>query len=914
MKQAVIIQKMLQYSIFALAFWFLSDFVIAQAVSPAPIDKYPIHADGGLIYNPLYREVVKTGRVNDYDLVPKETVTLQQGDFVLEAKVPSQIKAYDIVPVSYKLWWPKEASPAFPVSVAAVAFEEEHRRKGRDLFDLALPGDIDLDVEFLGSITAHTIPDAKHQLKSDFSDTPKEYPGFYRKPMVSSSVIEAGDLVWFRFRVTNTGNTILDANGFGACQYYPILLRKDEKGDFVQAGTLYNLYYRDVEDFYPRESREIWFHMPCSNPGYSERFEPSKTPQGFGIGPGEYRFQLRLAFRDYRHQQSAVNYWDGPIVFNWEMPFTVENEARQEPIIPGTKIKEGANTPDKRTRWIHTMEEFMTSFDNHLQPPVDGQTEIEGTLWLQAAPWTDQIVLKLISGEPELVAKTIAVPIEMDTESLSIVFYPDTRYTIEQDGRKVPVVLSQCMADMRTNVQHSPFPEQHIRSRMREMKKHGINVMAMTSMPWLYTDIYSPKTNYQGDAFKYTLELAREEGIWIEGWGQYPFDRPTIRAIAGWISGKDFSAMATSPSGYPHDNTQYISHVEPRLPEANAVVVDYHFARWGDLFYQTASSPFTVPISVGEDTRGWLRDDINVRYPLGELGTERFREWLQKKYGNIAALNKQWDQKFTSFEEIDPETGEINVPYGGRWAFGNPEHPFYEWNAACTDLDQFRTEVRVQNYRDTLAALKSEIPNPKVVLRTEGANILVGGIDPQSPNSHFRHMYYSQRRLGAVAEILADAGVLAYHSDYITMPYTPSELREMVRKSVSQGIIPAYLPCINGMRDIVINDQYGSDYSRHYNTDQPCKGYLIHVLSPLYLWCKVMYEEGGIPGVMWEDYQCDGYVTSVQKRELLFFKEKLTKTLHTPEAREAMQITEQTDSHWRDASLKKKSYYGLNDQ
>ncbi|MCL2624604.1 MAG: beta-galactosidase, partial [Planctomycetaceae bacterium] len=782
MKTTTMIRNAFQFSILTLYFWFPSDFVVAQSVSPAPIDKYPIHADDGLIYNPLYREVVKTGQLNRYDLVPTQAVTIRQGDLLLEAKVPHRMTAYDIVPIPYKLSWKKETPPAFPVSVEAVAFEEEHRRLGRDLFDLALPGDIDLDVEFLGSITAHTIPDAKHQLKADFSDAPKEYPGFYRKPMARSSVIEAGDLVWFRFRVTNTGNTILDANGYGACQYYPILLRKndsdDNHGEFVQAGTLYNLYYRDVEDLYPGESREIWFHMPCSNPGYSERFEPSKTPQGFGIGPGEYKIQVRLCFRDYRHQSSAVNYWDGPVVFNWEMPFTVENEARQEAIIPGVKIKEGPNAPDKRTRWIHTMEEFMTSFDNHLQPPADGATEIEGTLWLQGAPWTDQVVLKLISGEPELDIKTVAIPIEMETESLSIEFYPNSAYTIERNGLKVPVVLSQCMADMRTNVQHSPFPEQHIRSRMREMKEHGINVMAMTSMPWLYTDMHNPKTNYQGDAFKYALEAAREEGIWIEGWGQYPFDRPTIKGIAGWISGKDFSDMATSPSGYPNDSTQYISHVEPRLPEANAVVVDYHFARWGDLFYQSASSPFTVPISVGEDTRGWMRDDINVRYPLGELGTQQFREWLQKKYENIDTLNKQWGQKFASFEEIQPETGQVDV-YGARWAFGDPAHPFYEWNAACTDLDQYRTEVRVRNYRDTLAALKSGIPHPKVVLRTEGANLLVSGIDPGSPNSHFRHVYYSQRRLGAVAEILADADVLAYHSDYTTMPYTPSELREM---------------------------------------------------------------------------------------------------------------------------------------
>ncbi len=909
----------IRFFIFLRFMAFLSPFVIAipgfaQAIPSAPVDEYPIHADGGLVFNPLYREAVNTGQQNAYDGKPTETVTIQNGPFTLEAKVPRAAKAYDIIPIRYKLSWKDgQRPPVFPVAVEAAASEEEYRRLGRDLFDLALPGDIDLDVEFLGSVTAHAIPGSKHQLKPDFSDTPKEYPGFYRKPMACSGVVEAGDLVWFRFRITNTGNTILDANGFGACMFCPVLTRKNEQGEYVRAGTPYNLYVRDLDELYPGESHEIWVHMPSNNPGYAENFEPSKTPQGFGMAPGEYRFQLRLAFRDYRHESAAVNYWDGPVVFHWEMPFLVENEARDFPVEPGVKHSEAANTPNKMTHWIHTMEEFMTSFDNHLAPPTDGSDHIDGTLWLQLAPWSHQVVLKLITTAPEVAAKTVAAPLDLDTESLSIAFNPDTPFTIERDGLLEPVIMSQSMADMRTNVQHSPFPEQHIRARLRDMKDHGINVIATTSMPWLFTDMHNPTTNYQGDAFKYVLELARKEGIRVEGWGQYPFDRPTIGPIASWISGRDFSDMATYPSGYPHDGTQYISHLAPRLPEANAIVLNYNFKRWGDLFYQSSTQPFVTPLSVGEDTRGWMRDDFNVRYPLGELGVLRFREWLQKKYGTIDSLNRAWNQTFSSFDDVQPETGEVDV-YGGRWAFGNPEHPFYEWNAACADLDLFRSEVRAKNYRDTLAFFEDIIPNPKVVLRTEGGNVLAGGIDPASRNAHFRHAFYSQRRLGAIAETLADAKVLAYHSDYVTIPYTPSELRVLVRNAVAQGLIPAYLPYLNDMRDVVINEKYGIDYTRHYNIDKPSKGYMIHVVSPLYPWFRVMYEEGGIPGVLWEDYQCAGFVTSVQKREMKFFMEKLRKTLDSPEARSARKVKSRPDQSWRDSSLKKQSYYGLDDR
>jgi len=40
-----------------------------------------------------------------------------------------------------------------------------------------------------------------------------------------------------------------------------------------------------------------------------------------------------------------------------------------------------------------------------------------------------------------------------------------------------------------------------------------------------------------------------------------------------------------------------------------------------------------------------------------------------------------------------------------------------------------------------------------------------------------------------------------------------------------------------------------------------------------------MEEEGGIPGVIWEDFECDGFVTETQKKELRFYQEKLKEAL-----------------------------------
>ena len=89
--------------------------------------------------------------------------------------------------------------------------------------------------------------------------------------------------------------------------------------------------------------------------------------------------------------------------------------------------------------------------------------------------------------------------------------------------------------------------------------------------------------------------------------------------------------MSTAPSGYG-DGGLYINDVEPQLPAANADVLLYNFSRWGDLFFQEADG--TVPVGI-EDTRGWMRDDLNVRFPVGTAGAAAFRKWLRERYRTI---------------------------------------------------------------------------------------------------------------------------------------------------------------------------------------------------------------------------------------------------------------------------------------
>ncbi len=852
---------------------------------PAPVEEYAIHPDGGIIYDPLRREAEHTGQLDRYRGAPTTDQEVQLGPCRLRISVPRKATAYDVIPLPYELKW-EGGKPSFPLAIEATAFEDESRRKGRDCYDLNLPGRIDLDVEYLGSITAHTRLGGRHNLKPDMSDQPAVYPPFDRRPFVRSGVVEAGDLVWFKLRYTNRGNTILDPEGFGGCLFYPLLLQKQADNRYETMGTAYNLYYRDLEYLYPGESHEIWLHLASNMPGYAEGAGKSGTPQGFGIAPGEYKLQLRLFSRSYQTPDTFLNIWEGPLMYTWEMPFTVEAQGRQAPVPPGEKTLVDGPSPDRITRFIHTFEEFTAAFDCHQAldrltgvgqgqaAPADGRSSIKGTLHLQVAPWTRQVVVKVVGTEPLAIA-TAAVPINVESESLKLRFRISPETCMIKDDRRVPLITAQTMADMRTNIQIGPFPEKHIAERLREMMDHGINTICTTAMPWLYDDMRDPRSNYQGDAFKYVLDVARAEGLAVEGWGTYPFDRANSGEVAAWVTGKPVD-MTTYQPGAPR-----ISHNEPMLPYVNAVTWLYQFHRWGDLYLQNERGD--VPISV-EDTRGWLRQDVNARLPMGDETMRAFRKWVRRKYRTIAAVNAAWGTAFKTFDKIQPERGQVRNEFGHLWEYTDPKHPFHDWNPAVCDLDEFRTQLRIDNYRDTLEIVRKEIPAAVLTLRTEGANVLVDGLDPTDPNAHLRHICYSQRRGALIAGMLQKSGLIRYHADYITLPYTPSELRRLVRTTVDQGIIPAWLPQFDNMRDIAINQRYGSEYQVHYNLPEPRKGYMMHCLVALYPWFTAVYEEGGIPGILWEDYQCDGFATETQKREMRLFKEKLAEAMSTPAA------------------------------
>ena len=268
----------------------------------------------------------------------------------------------------------------------------------------------------------------------------------------------------------------------------------------------------------------------------------------------------------------------------------------------------------------------------------------------------------------------------------------------------------------------------------------------------------------------------------------------------------------------------------------------------------------------------WSEINIQIRYPIGDLSKEAFRAWTKVKYGSVEITNKAWGSKYGSFTEIDPEAGQKP-----GFEYSNPSLIFHDWSPAMEDLDLFRTELRMKNYREMVAEVSKGMPGAAVSLRTEGGNVLIAGLSSQESNPRLRHIYYSQRRLGAIAEVIQKDNIIAVHSDYTTMPYSPSELRMLTKKSIEQGIIPAYMPQFDNMRDIALNDKYGTDYTWNLNLSETKKGTMMHVLTAVYPWFQAVYEEGGAPGILWEDLQCDGFATVTQKAEMRLFKKKLEK-------------------------------------
>ncbi|MFQ3548822.1 MAG: beta-galactosidase [Armatimonadota bacterium] len=811
-------------------------------------------------YTPLSDEAKRTNVIEKYSDVKKTTGNINLGNYKLEYSIPESIEAYDTVPIEYKLI---QSDDKRRVAVQAIAFEDPEKVNDDTLYDLAIPGNMNVKLEYLGSIGADFTKDKYIPLTSDPKTPISPFPPYKLREFETSSSIKPAEAVWFKFRLTNIGDTILDPEGFGAAFFEPRIVKFNDDGKIEFTANTINSYERFKTYLYPGDSYEFWvnFHIGAFHPqGYTT-----------GLLEGKYQLELRFVYRYHRTYDWWINVWTGKLYSKLIVPITVSNEAKTTPIKPKYIIDDDL---EKMPGIYDRFEEFMTSFN--IYQSAEKSKTIEDILYLQVAPWTKHVTLKLIATDPKEIA-IARIPVNISLDSLLINYNPNNVMVVDNNGREEPVIIVQAMPGMRTGIQLGPYPEKHMKDEINEMKELGVNLIANTAGGWWIGELKNPNAfNLLAAQYKYFYDvLIREAGIKAIGWSVYP---PTGKnwfdAVIPLIGQLD-KYSKTEDSYHPW-LPYSIDISDPQVPYVINAWVKYQYERWGDYWFKTKDG--RVPISI-EDSWGWMRDDINIRYQLGPLSIQKFRDWVKDKYSKIENANSAWNASFISFEEIDPQEAYPN---------NNPENKetknsvFYDWSVAMEDWDTFRTQLRMKVYDEALKLIREYIPTASFELRTEGANLVIPG-DPKSENMHLRHVYFSQRRNAFIYDYVKNHDAVQFYSDYTTLPYSTTVWRDAMKTMVESGIIPTFLPQFDHMRDILLNPYYGLEYKTHYNLDQPSKGMMVHSLLAAYPWWKATYEEGGAPGIIWSDFLCDGFATETQKKELKLLREHFNKMIDEQE-------------------------------
>ncbi|MBR4867901.1 MAG: beta-galactosidase, partial [Clostridia bacterium] len=826
-------------------------------------DAYEIHSDGGMVYNPLSREMDE-GDKTKYNIAKKTTgaVKLDDGTTV-SYSMPTDVTAYDMIPVEYKVSGNTGSSPVY---VEATTFED----KDGSFYDLALPGKVSLDVDYLGYVAGTNNTDTRPFLSAKFNNDVegKKYPQYETSDLIASDTVPSDKPVWFKFRITNNGTTILDGDGNGTFCFEPIL-----SGNGKESGHT-NLYVRLKEDLYPGESTDIWIYFGSNS--------------GMSLAATDYTIKVNCLVRNEHSKDDwGVKIWGG---YN-HGSFTKTITATENPTV--TMKSEAKFTPAStyannaiRNTWLHTYEEFTTSYDAWLNPETDlkGQTN---TLWVQPAAWSDRVVLKVMRGNG-FNMKSATIPLNVETDSIKINLNETANnFIINNSGTKYPAMASQTMCDMRVNDSNSPYSNEAQLEELFDMKDCGVNLVTTTEAFNIETGSRpSGRVNNNTDAIWFVSDVIRQLGMRMEGYTGYSYHSGTTMQAASWYS-QDSRVSGGVPTAFGSES----------LDLANGLRGLYQFMRWGDNFYIDGNGKVILNT---EDTRGWMRIDFNARFVTDNETLTAFQKWIRKKYKNdLNALNQAWSTgtlsyNYTNWNEINPTEG--TTKDHGWDSHVATSATFPEWSPALTDWDLYRTVQRTENYATVVDVMKNYNQNTKDLgaasvdismgIRTEGAN-MTGVVDPNTTNSHLRHAYYDQRRCALIPEIMAKSGNISMHSDYVTLPYSVKEFEQLVGSSADLGITSMPLLQASRMRDIAINSKYGDGaYRVHYNlSGENTKGAYINTQISIFTAYKAIYENGGIPGVLWQDYLCDGYVTETQEKEMKFYSSKIAEMMETDEAK-----------------------------
>ncbi|MBR4867929.1 MAG: dockerin type I repeat-containing protein [Clostridia bacterium] len=816
----------------------------------ADVSQYGLNLDNRLSYTPISNEAKRLGKTAKYDGIAKVTGVVQAGNTCITYAVPKNATAYDAVPIAYSV---NTNTPDLPVHFEATAFEDVSRYQTptSQYLDCNLPGIVNVSMSYEGYVNGERgsgapmiAPDPTDDIKG------KNYPTFDTTAISKTGTIKAGaDYTWFKFKYTNTGGTILDGEGNSTFRFKPVLQKKNGSS-YINVAQTPNGYYPLLDYVYPGESGEFWTVFQTG-------------ANTCGLEAGDYRIAI---YGMLRNEKNSFNYEkmqvEGDVVTTSTFDFTVTaNGGITTPNAVNTSTT-ASNGVFTRNNWLGDFEEFLSSYSSFLN--VGTRT---GIMYVQVAPWTDAIVLKVINGNSAQAA-CVRIPISVESDSISINLNPyNQNYAVKDDGTRTPMVMTQNMADMRGNVDRGPDCDQIILNELRNMKEAGVNTLTTTHA-------YTGENSGAYDMALYMLDCAKAMNFKLEGHALYYYRGQNA---VSWVRASDRNINLGS--GRDMFNLQ-------QQDAANGILARWNMIRYGSMFHY---DPITkeIPFSI-EENYGWMTYNLNNRYGINTAYCDRLLyKWLQTAYDDdIDVLNRKYGSNYSDFNAIKVSTQGKTDPAvpGGDATILNGSIYKEAWNAATIELDLFRTAERTRYYEEFAKYVGEK--GAKVYLRSENGVFLAPGIKETTTNPHYRQIYYEQFKAASVPEVLAASDVIYGDSSYSYLPLTDAEVYELTRQAAKAGFVTAKTPSFNHLTDIVVNPAVGTtDITQKYNTKSTQKACAIGRSASLFTWCKAIYEAGGVPGTMWQDYACDLYVTTTQYKELQFFTQKVNEMLSTKEGK-----------------------------
>lgn len=410
------------------------------------------------------------------------------------------------------------------------------------------------------------------------------------------------------FRITNIGNTIWKSVGYGAVSF----------GHYMDG------------DMFPGDSAVRT--VPLDRLKREDRDE------------GDRVFSLTICRRD-----TAIG-----------------NRARMsfELVIPDCKPgRSETRTLVMESKPLHSeLDEFSNSF---VYRELDGKP-VNATLSLEAPPWSDTIVVRLVQDGA---IRAVSIPINVSEDALRLDGTPNERWTL--NGKPIFIWSS------------SPMISREELPMLRE-RLGGDNIVL----------IHGAILNPEGDWY---LQAAREYGFKV---------LPMLSYVRlQWVS--QFSDKERLMEGAPLEyGIHRVDALDPDFPKAFAEIVSRTYEYANDVLYRTADGKIPMALS-SEQSYGYPFWASNLPTRWGgssEANVLAFREWLKEKYSTIDKLNKAWKWEYQSFEEIDPSPITTIRP-------SEYMDPWKEWGPAIEDFDLFRSEIHGDFWRKTVEEIKRRHPD-----------------------------------------------------------------------------------------------------------------------------------------------------------------------------------------------------------